>query len=38
MPFIGVKTAKKLTSDVKTALKCGFGEIISIIPARPRRA
>lgn len=38
MPFIGVKTAKKLTSDVKTALKCGFGEIISIIPGKAEKS
>ena len=32
MPFIEVKTAKKLKSDVKLAIKAGIGASISLIP------
>ena len=31
MPFIEVKTAKKLKSDVKLAIKAGIGASISLI-------
>ena len=34
MPFIEVKTAKKLKSDVKNAVREGIGASISLIPGK----
>lgn len=34
MPFIEVKTAKKLKSDIKLAIKAGIGASISLIPGK----
>ena len=34
MPFIEVKTAKKLKSDAKLAIKEGIGASISLLPGK----
>ena len=34
MPFIGIKTANKLTPSQKLAVKAGMGQAVELIPAK----
>ena len=34
MPFIGIKTANKLTPSQKLAIKCGMGQAVELLPGK----
>lgn len=37
MPFIGIKTANKLTPSQKLAVKAGMGQAVELIPRQEGR-